>query len=415
MKQKKMNKTERSWAVYDCGCSAFSMLLTAIIPIYIKAIGGGIGFSDADTTAHWGMIQSVSTLAVALLAPVLGAMADFKGRKKVFFNVFLFAAVLSLFAMSFADNYYVLLIINFIAYVGYAGSNTFYDAFLTDVTTDGRMDYVSSVGFGLGYIASCVPFLISILLVLTEPFGLTGTLPVKASFVINAVWWLLWTLPMLRNVRQRYGVDQTSDHWIRDSFSMMLQTGKRIWKNRNMRLFLLAYFFYIDGVDTIITMSTSFGTDVGIDSNQMIVALLVTQIVAFPSVIVCAKIAQRMSSHTVIMFSLVLYIGICIFGFFLEQAWQFWVLAVAVAIVQGTIQALSRSYFGRLIPEKEHSNEYFGFYNILGRYAAVIGPMMMAVFTMLTGESRWGVLSIAALFVIALAIFRCVPAIKKDV
>lgn len=413
-KKNSLTKPELSWVLYDCGCSAFSMILTAIIPIYIKAVGSGFGFDGATTTTHWGMIQSVSTLAIALIAPVLGAMADFKGRKKLFFNVFLGMAVISLFMMAFADNYYLLLIINLIAHVGYAGSNIFYDAFLVDVTENKRMDRVSSMGFGLGYIASCVPFLVSILFIMLEPFGMTGFIPVKFAFILNAIWWICWTIPMLKNVKQVYGVEGKPEKLIRDSFKMVFATAKKICKNKSIGLFLLAYFFYIDGVDTIITMSTSFGADVGIDSNQMIVALLVTQIVAFPSVIIFSKIAEKFSTRRVLMISIATYVGIAIFGFFLSTAWQFWVLAISVAVVQGTIQALSRSYFGRLIPEKEKSNEYFGFYNIFGRYAAVMGPMLMAIITSVTGQSRWGVLSIASLFVIALVIFAFVPKLEEE-
>ncbi len=412
MNKQRLTKQEICWSLYDVANSAYILLLTAVIPIYMKSVGAAAGYSNSETTSHWGVIQAAGTFVVALLAPVLGAMADYQGRKKRFFAFFFGLSIVSMFAMIFVDNYFVLLVINLITSLGYAGANNFYDAFLVDVTTDDRMDYVSSFGYAVGYIGSCIPFIVCILLILLQPFGLSGTMPVKISLGITAVWWLVFTIPMLRVVKQKYGLTDPPKKLVRSSICSVWKTFRKILKDKKIGLFLLAYFFYIDGVDTIIRMSTSFGADVGIAESQLVLALLVTQIVAFPAVLVCAKLVNRFSSRNIILFSIAVYVGICVFGFFLSTAWQFWVLAIAVAVVQGTIQALSRSYFGKLIP-KEANNEYFGFYNILGKYATILGPLLMALFTTLTGNSRYGVLSIAVLFVAGFVTFCFVPDVEK--
>ncbi len=412
MQKQKLSKEEFSWSLYDVANSAFVLMLTAVIPIYIKGPGAAAGFNTFQVTSHWGIIQAVGTFFVALLAPVLGAMADFQGQKKRFFVAFAAMGILAVLAMAFVKNYYILLMINIIGVLGFNGSINFYDAFLVDVTTDERMDYISSFGYAIGYIGSCIPFVVNIALILFLPFGLDGTTAVQISMAITAAWWLVFTLPMLKNVRQKYGIAEKPKRLVGEAFRNVLSTFKKIVADKKIGLFLLAYFFYIDGVDTIIRMSTSFGADVGIPDDQMIIALLVTQIIAFPAVLIFARLVKRFSAKGIIMFAICAYIGICIFGFFLNHAWQFWTLAVAVGIVQGTIQALSRSYFGRLIP-KESANEYFGFYNILGKYATILGPLLMALFTTLTGNSRYGVLSIAVLFVAGLLVFRLVPDVDK--
>ncbi len=342
-------KSEISWSLYDVGNSAFILLLTAVIPIYVKSVGRMAELSDIQTTAHWGFVQSAATFFIALLAPLMGAMADFMGKKKKFFSFFVGISLLSVISMAITDNYYVLLAVNLFAAIGYAGANNFYDAFLIDVSSNERMDLVSSFGFAIGYIGSCIPFVLSIFLILVKPFGLTGTMPVKISLGITAVWWLLFTLPLLKNVKQKYGILEKPENLVAQSFKNSVATFRKIIKDKRIALFLLAYFFYIDGVDTIIKMSTTFGSDVGIEEGQMILALLVTQIIAFPAVLVSTKFVKHFSAKGVLMFSIAVYTGICIFGFVLSATWQFWVLAVCVAIVQGTIQALSRSYFGKLI------------------------------------------------------------------
>lgn len=411
MAKLKLSKEEMSWALYDWASSAFTMMLSTVIPIYIKNMGEVIQLSPSQTTSQWAITQSVSTLLVALLAPILGALADHKGRKKPMFLCFLVLALVMASVMAFSNTYYVLLITCTIACVGYAGTNIFYDAFLIDVTTDNRMDSVSSFGYAIGYIGSCIPFIASILLIsFAGTFGLSTGLATKMALLINVVWWLVFSAPLIINVKQKYGVEkQPGQGVVRAAFAKNLKTFKSICANKSVGLFLLAYFFYIDGVDTIIKMSTSFGKDVGISDTSLLLALLLTQIVAFPAVLVCSKLARRFSSKKIISSSILVYIGICIFGFMLQSAWQFWVLAVAVATVQGTIQALSRSYFGKLIPCKENSNEYFGFYNIFGRYASIFGTALMALFTTLTGNSRVGVLSVALLFIAGFLVFRKVP------
>ena len=412
MSQIKLTPEERSWALYDVANSAYILLLTAVIPIYVKSLGEGAGYTAAQTTSHWGLVQSVGTFFVALLAPLLGAMADYRGRKKKLFTLFFLLAAGSLTLMAFTGSYFALLAFNAVCAFCYAGANNFYDAFLVDVTSDARMDYVSSFGFAVGYIGSCVPFVICIAVIFLHPFGWDTAMGVRVSFVITALWWLLFSLPMLLRVRQRYALEEAPEHLLRDVFGRLRGTIRDIAKNRRIGLFLLAYFFYIDGVDTIIRMSTSFGYDVGIDETQLVLALLVTQIVAFPAVLLFARLIKRFDAKRIILFSIAVYFGICIFGFFLQHAWQFWALAICVGLVQGTIQALSRSYFGQLVP-KEKNSEYFGFYNILGKYATIMGPLLMSLVTTLTGSSRYGVLSVALLFVIGFLVFRQVPAIGK--
>ena len=404
----KLTREEIAWSLYDVANSAYILLVTAVIPLYVKSLGEAAGYTAAQTTAHWGFVQSAGTFVMALSAPVLGAMADYRGRKKKFFRLFFLVGVLSLLAMSFVGQYGALLALNGLCALGYAGANNFYDAFLVDVTSPERMDYVSSVGYAWGYVGSCIPFVLSIGIIFLHPFGLTTAQGIRLALVLTAAWWFLFTLPMERRVTQRYGLEEAPRQLVRQSFRRVAATFRRILGDRQIGLFLLAYFFYIDGVDTIIKMSTSFGYDVGIDDTQLVLALLVTQLVAFPAVLLFARLVGRFSSKKIILFSIAVYFGICIFGFFLSTAWQFWVLAILVGLVQGTIQALSRSYFGRLVP-REKSNEYFGFYNILGKYATILGPLLMAVITGLSGSSRYGVLSVAALFAAGFLVFRRVP------
>ncbi|MBC8611967.1 MFS transporter [Massilimaliae timonensis] len=405
----KLTKEELSWSLYDCANSAYIMMLTAMIPPYIATIGQEFsGLSSASTTANWSFVQSGATLVIALLAPLLGVLADRKGKKKLFFTSFFVLAAVMFFAMAFIDNYYVLLAVNLLTGIGYAGANIFYDAFLVDVTQDERMDFISSFGYAVGYVGSCIPFIISIILYMTTPFGLDAMSAVKAGILINAVWWVLFTIPMMRRVHQKYYNDKLQGGVMKAAFKQVGHTCRLIAKNKSIGLFLLAYFFYIDGVDTIIKLSTTYGQAVGLDTTGMIIALLVTQLVAFPAVLVFAKVSQRFSTKRVLLWCVVTYVGVCIFGYFLTHQWQFWIMAVVVGIVQGTIQALSRSYFGKLVP-KENNNEYFGFYNIFGKYATVIGPALMGLATLLTGNARYGVLSIAVLFVLGFVILLFVP------
>jgi UMF1 family MFS transporter len=402
--REKLTRQERSWALYDLSSSAVTLLLTAIIPIYLKSVGRGFGVSDAVTTAHWGVVNSGATLILAFLAPVIGAAADFKGNKNRFFNLFFAVGVLSLFATVLLDNYYALLAANFVMLLGYTGSYVIYDAFLVDVSPDERMDYVSSFGYGIGYIGSCVPFVISLALIILKPFGLGDVTAVKASLALNGVWWLLFSIPMLRNVRQKYYIEKTR-HTVASSLKNVAKTFREILRDRVMGLFLLSYFFYIDGVNTIIAMSTEIGADKGIDTNQMILALLATQILAAVSVMVCARLVKRLRAKPIILFSIAVFACVCVFGFFMTTALHFWIMALVVALVLGTIQALSRSFFAKLIPEKERNNEYFGFFSIMTRYASILGPLILAGLTLLTGSSRYGILGILALFVAGFFVF----------
>jgi UMF1 family MFS transporter len=401
-----MTKEERSWILQDFGNSAYSITITtAILPLFFKGVAAA-NLSDATSTAYWGYANSISTLLIALLAPLLGTIADFKGVKKKLFTTFTLVAILSsaLLATVGEGQWIYALIIYIITAVAFNGSSIYYDAFLTDVTTDDRMDDISAKGFGFGYLGGTIPFMISLgIIVSADKLGLTGTFATQLAFVITAVWWLIFTLPMLRNVKQKYFIEGKPSK-IRESFQTLAATAKEILGNKIVFYFMVAYFFYIDGVHTVITMATAYGVDVGVDSNRLLIILVAIQIVAFPFAILYGKLAKRFGARNMIMAGILTYVVISIYGFFLKTELDFWVLAMLVASAQGGIQALSRSYFGKIIP-KNKSAEYFSIFNIFGKVSSIFGPLLMGVVASLTGETRYGILSLIILFILGAFFF----------
>ena len=409
MASTKLTKTERSWILYDVGNSAFVMLSTALIPIYFASIAE----EGSSVVVAWGYAETVASLILALLMPFLGSLADLAGNKKKFLVGFAGTGAVACAALGIPQHALVFLVFYVVSAVMLNGSMVFYDAFLVDATTEERYDEVSSQGYAWGYIGSCIPFIVCLAVVLGGPsIGIETMLGMKIAFVITAVWWVAFTVPIAKNVHQTHSKPRT-EHIFKDTFTGLGRTIKAIGRDKRLLFFVLAYFFYIDGVHTVIKMSTSYGTDLGIDSTQLVLALLVTQFVAFPSAIAYGRLAGKFGTRTMLLVAIVAYFLIVLFAaFFLKSAVQFWILAVCVGLFQGGIQALSRSEFGKLIP-KDNANEYYGFFDIFGKYAAVMGTFLVSSFTALTGNSSLGVLSLAVLFAIGFVLLLKMPAEGK--
>ena len=404
----KMTREERSWILYDVANSAFVLVMvTAIMPIYFKDVVAA-DLPASVSTANWAFANAAASLILALLAPVLGAMADYPGRKKRFFIAFLLMGVLFNLTLPLvpAGQWLSCLLLFVLARVGWAGANIFYDAFLVDVTSPARMDVISARGYGYGYIGSVIPFIAVIALILSADAG--DTLPALQSqigFVIVALWWLLFSIPSIRTLRQVHALPSSRTP-IRDSIRRIGHTFNEIRSHPQAFLFLLAYFFYIDGVDTVISMSTAYGRDLGFSVPLLIAVLLFIQIVAFPFALLYGRLATLFSTKRMLMTGILIYCVVTICAFLLpsitDPKWKnaaFWGIAFLVASSMGGIQALSRSCFGKLIPP-EKSAEFFGFYNVFGKFAAITGPFLMGVVGRLSGDSRWGVLSLLLLFVL---------------
>ncbi len=400
----KYTTQERNWVMYDVGNSALVLLNTSVVPIYFDAINTAA--NSAELVTAWANAQTVASLVVALLMPILGSLADFAGNKIKFFLGFFFTGLVLCFAQAIPMGAMPFLVVYVLCTIGLNSSMTFYDAMLPDVTTDERMDAVSSSGYAWGYVGSCVPFIVCIALIMGGPavLGLDMMLCTRLSFIITGAWWLAFTVPLVRSYKQRYSKElapgETFMSEVTKTFKGLVATLKRIVADKVILIYMIAFFFYIDGVHTVISMATTYGTSLGIDSTQLILALLVTQFVAFPSAIAYGKLSQRYGTLRMIIIAVAAYVGIVLFAaFFLKTAVEFWILAIVVGMFQGGIQALSRSYFGKLIP-KERSNEYYGFFDIFGRYASVMGTLLVSVVTSLTGDPSLGVLSIGILLVV---------------
>ena len=402
---KKMTKQERSWVLYDVANSAFVMLSTALIPVYFSTLAS----PGSSVMVAWGYAETVAALLLALAMPILGSLADLQGNKKRFLAGFLGTGAVACAALGIPQTALVFLVVYVLASIMLNGSMVFYDALLVDATTEDRYDMVSSYGYAWGYIGSCIPFVACLAVVLLGPnVGIPMEMGIRISFVITAVWWVLFSIPIIRNVEQTH-FKQRPARMLHDTFVGLWGTIKDIFADRRLRLYVLAYFFYIDGVHTIIRMSTSYGTDLGIDSTHLLLALLVTQLVAFPSAIAYGKLAQRFGTKRMLLVAVFAYFCITLFAaFFLRSALQFWMLAVCVGMFQGGIQALSRSEFGKLIP-KNKANEYFGFFDIYGKYAAVMGTFLVSFMAQLTGIASIGVLSVALLFVVGFVLLWRMP------
>lgn len=404
MKQK-LTKLEKSWILYDVANSAFILIVSTIIPIYFNYLGNKGGLSSSEYLAYWGYAASVSTLIVALLGPVLGTMADRKNLKKPIFILMLAVGVIGCGLLGLMGSWLIFLIVYIITKVGYSSSLIFYDAMLPDVTEEERMDNVSSQGYAWGYIGSCIPFAIGLVVVLgSGSIGISMETAMAIALAIVAVWWFLLTLPLLKGYRQKHYVEAVP-HAVADSFRRLFATLREMGQNKRLLLFFIAYFFYIDGVYTIIEMATAYGTALGLDSTGLLLALLVTQIVAFPCSILFGKLAGKYRAETLVTVCIAAYTGIAVFALFMSTQTHFWILAVVVGMFQGGIQALSRSYFAKLIPP-EKSGNYFGILDICGKGASFLGTMVVGAVSHITGNANLGVGILAVFFVVGLVLFR---------
>ena len=399
--EKQMSKSEKSWILYDVANSAFTMIVTATIPIYFRSLAEGAGMDAAVATSVWGSATSIAILILAVLSPLLGAIADYENMKKKIFTVFFAVAIAGGLLFTFAPGWISFLVFFILSRIGYSACNIFYDAMLIDVTSDERMDRISTYGYAFGYIGSCIPFVAGLLLILNcDALGLPMARATQISFIITMLWWVVMSIPLYRNVHQKYSVPR-QEHIVSGTFRRLGATFQKLSKDKRLLFFIIGYFCYIDGVYTIISMATSYGGEVGIDSNSMVLALLLTQFVAFPCSILSGVLAKKVGSMRMIKIFIVMYIAICIFGYGLDTEIEFWILAVCVGICQGGIQALSRSYFGKLIP-KEESSEYFGFFDVFGKFADFFGPLIISACAFFLNSSRYGVLSLIVLFIAGL-------------
>ena len=407
----KLTKAEKDWILYDVGNSAFILLVSTVMPLYFNSLAEKDGLSSVSYLAYWGYAASAATLCVAFLGPVIGTITDFKGFKKPIFFVSVLAGSTLCFMMGFISHWLMFLVFFIIAKAVYSSSIIFYDSMLGDITTEERLDSVSSSGYAWGYIGSCIPFVLSLAVILGgKQIGISGSLAMTIAFTITAVWWFVFSLPLLKTYKQNHYIENTKNA-IAESFKRLGNTLKNATKHKKIFLFLISFFFYIDGVYTIIDLATAYGTALGLSSTSLLLALLLTQIVAFPAALTFGRLAQKFDTTRLILLCIFAYLGIAIFAIFLDTQAEFWILAVCVGLFQGGIQALSRSYFTKIIPA-EQSGEYFGLMDICGKGAAFLGTASVSLVSQITGSISAGVGSIAIFFV--LGIFFFIKTIKTN-
>jgi UMF1 family MFS transporter len=428
MFKKLFNFTKKEWAyiMYDWAESAFTVTIGSFIfPILYGILMSDAGFNSSESGALYGFLATGISLVIAILAPILGTYAEYKGMKKRLFMIFFLFGVSFNFFLAFYPLdpafIWITLILYIVAMIGYAGTNIFYDSFIVDATTKERMDSVSTTAYAFGYIGgSTIPLIFALFvlqflpLLVSVPENWELNFAFRIAFLFGAIWWLVFSIPLIKNISQSYGIEKVGNPVV-ETFKRLGATLKDIKKYRTIVLFLIAYFFYIDGVHTIISMAIPFANDIlgqgdpNFDATATLIPLvLLIQILAFFFAVIFSKIAKYFKTSDMLIFTILMYTGITIFAFFISTIGGFYVLGILIATSQGAIQALSRSYFGKLVPANK-ANEFFGFYSIFARLAAVLGPALVGIGTLVAGgqpgDMRWGILSLIALFVIGLAMF----------
>lgn len=392
-----------AWAMYDWANSAFAVVMvTAILPVYYRELVLNSGGAPADATAYWAYTNSISLLLVALVGPFLGATADAIGGKKLFLSIALFLGVLGSAALAWVrnDNFILASLIFSVANLGFAGGNIFYEALLPHIARADDLDRVSARGYAFGYLGGGLLLFIDVLwLFRPDWFGMPDrAFAVRACFVSVALWWAVFSLPLLRRSIGRESIQKNGGGAIVNGFVRLCATLRQVRRYRQMALFLLAFWIYNDGISTIIKLAAAYGDEIGIRHNDMLLALIVTQLVGFPSSIAFGSIANFLGAKRAILAGLAVYAFISIAGFLIRSAWHFFLLAIVVGLVQGGTQALSRSLFASMVP-KTRSSEFFGFFSTGEKVAGIIGPAIFGMIGQLTGSSRWGIVSVVVLFV----------------
>jgi UMF1 family MFS transporter len=393
-----------SWAFYDWANSAYSTTVMAgFFPLFFKEYWADPN-NPTQSTFYLGMANSIASIVVAALAPLLGSVADQGSAKKKFLILFAFFGVIMTGGlwMVAQGNWQMAVFFYVLATIGFASGNVFYDALLPGLASEERVDVVSSLGFGLGYLGGGLLFLVNVFMYLKpEIFGIPdGATAIKLSFLSVAVWWAVFTIPLILFVPEPKNYDTVDfKNAVRMGWIQLVQTFKEIRNMKVVGTFLLAYWFYIDGVDTIIRMAVDYGMSLNFPGESLIIALLIVQFVAFPAALIYGWLASKIGTKTAIMVGIIAYSFITLLGYFMTEAWHFYVLAILIGLFMGGIQALSRSLYTRIIPP-DKSAEFFGFYNMLGKFAAIIGPALMGTIALVTGSARLSILSILLLFIL---------------
>lgn len=398
------HRTVYAWAFYDWANSAFATTVMAgFFPLFFKTYWNA-GVADTISTFRLGIANSIASLIVVLLAPLLGAIADHMDKRKGFLLLFTALGIAMTGALHFvaAGEWQLAALCYVLAVLGFSGGNLFYDSLLVFVARPERWDRVSALGFALGYLGGGILFAFNVLMVLNPDwFGLAdAAAAVRISFLTVAAWWAVFSLPVLIGVHETRSANPTRlRHALRDGFGQLRRTLSEIGRLPQTFLFLLAYWLYIDGVDTIVRMAVDYGLSLGFPSNSLITALLITQFVGFPAALAFGRVGERIGARKGILIALGVYVVVTGWGAFMDQVWEFYLLAAVIGLVQGGVQSLSRSLYARLIPP-HRSAEFFGFYNMLGKFAAVMGPALMGWVGVLSGSPRIGILSVLVLFLL---------------
>ena len=425
MKEKfKLTALEKHWILYDIGNSAFTLLVSTLIPIYFNSLASSAGVNEDMYLSYWGYAGSLSTILVAIIAPICGTLSDRRFKKPIFLLTVILGCIACA-CLGVTTHWLAFLGIFILAKIGFHSSIVFYDSMLPEVTTEERMDNISSMGYAYGYIGSVIPFVLCLVLVLFGgSFGLSMGSAMVIAFLITAAWWILFTLPLMKSYRQTAYMEKKGTA-LGDTFRQLFNTFKEARKEKHVFVYLISFFFFINGVYTIIDMATAYGSALGLDSTGLLLALLLTQIVAFPCAIVFGRLSAKYDTGLLIKISIVCYTVITLFGMFLVTLWQFWVLAVLVGMFQGGIQAMSRSYLGKII-KPERSGEFYGLMDICGKGASFVGTTLVAVVSQATAGVKFSILgitlqnenlavgSLIILFIIGFIVFCKADQLNKD-
>ncbi len=403
METKQHKRAVTAWTLYDWANSAFATtIMAAVLPVYYAQVAGAT-LQGNLATVYWAYTSSISLLIAALVSPILGAIADFRGSKKRFLTIFILIGVLGTALLYFVrtGDWLMASIFFVLGELGFAGSLVFYDSLLPHIAGPDEIDQVSSRGYAMGYLGGGLLLAINLAMIMLAPEELTG-LMTRLSFLSVALWWFVFSIPVLRWVSEpptRVLAGEAGLNPVRVSFRRLANTFKDIRRYRDLFIFLVAFWFYNDGIGTIIKMATIYGAEIGIGQTTLIGTLLMVQFVGIPFTFLFGWLAKKIGTKPSIYISLLVYTGITIVGYFMSQEWHFWALGVAVATVQGGSQALSRSLFGRLVP-KSKSAEFFGFFSVSEKFAGIMGPFLFGLVGQLMGNSRLAIVSLIVFFVV---------------